>query len=438
VELHHDEAFILERMKETWLEEEATGCHRSENSKGSGDGGSKFDDDTSKKGQIKATSYSNDTNHQIKNGRNKMTGSQYESFKGSTGITLASPLTNCVANASMILPSKDVFPSLLEAGASRLGSTILQNQHQLPPAYFHYLYMQPDNVPATFVEEIDGRTCPLCNFDGKSNEGLLRHCGRYHGMLLDTNSSPPTIEGRDCAYFETALGEEGQLHVIIRGLPMHSSHTMPSTRIHEDFVFIKSRSCTPGSSVQKPINRQVTIPFLQRHPHKTASLDGATRSKKLLALQANDAPASAISAYLPSDTVPLRQYFHARTNLPMAHGEWMEDSDGETDDTWLHEMSSELLDEFEDVSGNEKKFMKLWNNFIKSDHVIADRDVPGKCHEFVLEHRKQLYEGGLRLNLLLHLFNLWDSGVISSSRILASMSMFDGAGNDGAAETRGN
>ncbi|KAL7538221.1 hypothetical protein ACHAXR_009031 [Thalassiosira sp. AJA248-18] len=88
-------------------------------------------------------------------------------------------------------------------------------------------------------------------------------------------------------------------------------------------------------------------------------------------------------------------------------------------------MSSELLDEFEDVSAREKVFMKLWNRFIKSKHVIADRHVPRKCHEFILEHGKQLREGGLRLNLLLHLFNLWDSGVISSDRILSSMAMFD-------------
>jgi hypothetical protein len=34
---------------------------------------------------------------------------------------------------------------------------------------------------------------------------------------------------------------------------------------------------------------------------------------------------------------------------------------------------------------------------------------------------------GLRLNLLLHLFNLWDSGVISSNRIAHCMSMLDSA-----------
>jgi hypothetical protein len=49
----------------------------------------------------------------------------------------------------------------------------------------------------------------------------------------------------------------------------------------------------------------------------------------------------------------------------MSHGEWMVDSDDEIDETWLHEMSSELLDELEDVLVKEKQFMKLWNDSYK-------------------------------------------------------------------------
>lgn len=140
-----------------------------------------------------------------------------------------------------------------------------------------------------------------------------------------------------------------------------------------------------------------------------ASLDANTRNKKPL----------------QSDAVPLRQYYRARTGLPMAPGEWNEDSDDEIDESWLHGMSESLMDEFEDVTAKEKIFMKMWNRYIKCTHVIGDRDMPGKCHEFVAQHKKQLHEGGLRLNLLLHLFNLWDSGVISSNRILSCMSLFD-------------
>ena len=103
----------------------------------------------------------------------------------------------------------------------------------------------------------------------------------------------------------------------------------------------------------------------------------------------------------------------------------MDDTRGNADEEWLHKMSDELLDEFEDVTDDEKKFMKLWNSFIRCNHIIADRDVPAKCTEFVAKHGKFLRDESLRLQLLLHLFNLWDSGVISSARISACMRMYD-------------
>ena len=83
------------------------------------------------------------------------------------------------------------------------------------------------------------------------------------------------------------------------------------------------------------------------------------------------------------------------------------------------------MEEFEDVSRREKAFMQLWNRFIFRHVVIADRDIPVKCHEFIERHRMELKKGDMRDNLLLHLMNLWDSGVISSARILACMDLYD-------------
>ena len=329
---------------------------------------------------------------------------------------------------------------LLGASSARLESNIqlgsaintAQSPTQLPRAYFHYLFMQPNNVPATIVEEIAGRTCPLCNFDGKNNEGLLVHCGTYHGTLQGKNQQHDkfcderTNNNIDCAYFEAALGEEGQLHVIVRGIPSRSTH-LPSTNcIYDKFAYIQPRFCTSQNHSRSSIEQQLRIPFLGRRHDKVASLDSVTRSKRLLALQSSDAPASVISAYLPSDTVPIRQYFHSHTNLPMTNDDWMEDSDDDIDENWVQEMSSELLDEFEDVAAEEKQFLTLWNKFIKSNHVIGDRDIPDKCSAFVLTYRNKLIDAGLRLQLLLHLFHLWDSGVISSNRIRQCMSLFDG------------
>lgn len=339
------------------------------------------------------------------------------------------------AKSSAFLLSGASLSSLLKTNTvqSRSELNTAQIPNQLPQAYFHYLFMQPNNVPATMVEEIDGRICPLCNFDGKNNEGLLNHCGRYHGTLHGSirpdNSCEIMTNNVDCAYFEAVMGEEGQLHVIVRGVPILSPRLIPTIRNYDNFIYIGQRFYETRSNAPSFIEKQIKVPFLQRHPEKVAALDGATRSKRLLALQSSDAPATLISAYLPSDTIPIRQYYHSHTNLPMINDDWMGDSDDDVDEDWVQEMSSELLDEFEDVSSEEKQFMIIWNRFIKSNHVIGDRHMPDKCHEFILKNRLQLIDAGLRVQLLLHLFHLWDSGVISSNRIRRCMALFDGTTN---------
>ena len=42
------------------------------------------------------------------------------------------------------------------------------------------------------------------------------------------------------------------------------------------------------------------------------------------------------------------------------------DSDDEIDEEWMVELSERLLDEFEDVSSEEKAFMKLWNRHTRT------------------------------------------------------------------------
>jgi hypothetical protein len=140
-------------------------------------------------------------------------------------------------------------------------------------------------------------------------------------------------------------------------------------------------------------------------------------------------------------TNPLREYFHARTNQPIASAtDFQDDTDCEDADDWLHAISEKLIDDFDDVSEKEKKFMNLWNRFIKCHHVIADRDIPRKVESFIVMNREKLREGDLRINLLLHLSNLWDASLISSNRISSCMTIYDDGdmgtgGRDGCDQT---
>ena len=74
---------------------------------------------------------------------------------------------------------------------------------------------------------------------------------------------------------------------------------------------------------------------------------------------------------------------------------------------------------------DEKKFMKLWNPFIKSNIVLADKSIPNRCMAFIRAKYVELKKQNLRQELVLHLHNLWDHGLVSSDHIVDFLLEYD-------------
>jgi hypothetical protein len=83
------------------------------------------------------------------------------------------------------------------------------------------------------------------------------------------------------------------------------------------------------------------------------------------------------------------------------------------------------MDEFDDVTPQEKRFTKLWNRFMKSHPVVADQVIPSKCFEFIRTCTQLLIDLDLRQELMLHFMNFWDNGLISSTHLMNIMAEFD-------------
>ncbi|KAJ8546641.1 hypothetical protein ON010_g11593 [Phytophthora cinnamomi] len=83
-----------------------------------------------------------------------------------------------------------------------------------------------------------------------------------------------------------------------------------------------------------------------------------------------------------------RQYFHSRTGAVVLDHEKDYDSDDDVDETWITKQSERLLDEFEDVSLEEKEFMKKWNRHVKEFKILADFMVASSCRKFARDHGK--------------------------------------------------
>ena len=149
-----------------------------------------------------------------------------------------------------------------------------------------------------------------------------------------------------------------------------------------------------GGSGQDPATLAAVAAAVERHG---ARLGGATFERGAL--------------------LPVRQYYHSRTGVPMAPHEMDFDSDDEIDDEWALTLSESAIDEFEDVSAHEKLFMKLWNRHMRKPTIFADAQIPEACHHFALLQGKVLNEAGLRYNFLLHLLNLWDNSLVAATHI---------------------
>ncbi|CEO98212.1 Polycomb protein VEFS-Box domain-containing protein [Plasmodiophora brassicae] len=133
-------------------------------------------------------------------------------------------------------------------------------------------------------------------------------------------------------------------------------------------------------------------------------------------------------------SVPLgkRVFYHGTTFTPcrLPDASVPDDSDLDVDDAWVRSQSDQTLALFEDVADDEKRFMSIWNLFVRRHPPGSDRDLDDACLRFVRERRSELVQGDLRQALLSHLIVLWEFGVLSEHAIDGIVAAFDDDGPD--------
>ncbi len=92
-----------------------------------------------------------------------------------------------------------------------------------------------------------------------------------------------------------------------------------------------------------------------------------------------------------------------------------------------------LLDEFEDVTQTEKKFMHAWNMFEHEHEMPSDLILRHRLGQFIQHARKDLREDpGFRRCMSMHLINLWDRGILSSEEVKGTLKELDALQPQGA------
>ncbi|GAB4825889.1 hypothetical protein Ancab_008756 [Ancistrocladus abbreviatus] len=112
-----------------------------------------------------------------------------------------------------------------------------------------------------------------------------------------------------------------------------------------------------------------------------------------------------------------RQFFHSHRAQPMALEQVLSDRDSEdeVDDDVADLEDRRMLDDFVDVTKDEKQMMHLWNSFVRKQRVLADGHIPWACEAFSRLHGHDLIRSpALVWCWRLFMIKLWNHGLLDA------------------------
>ncbi|CAL5065030.1 unnamed protein product [Urochloa decumbens] len=112
-----------------------------------------------------------------------------------------------------------------------------------------------------------------------------------------------------------------------------------------------------------------------------------------------------------------RQFFHSHRAQPMALEQVFSDRDSEdeVDDDIADFEDRRMLDDFVDVTKDEKLIMHMWNSFVRKQRVLADGHIPWACEAFSQFHGQQLVQNpALLWGWRFFMIKLWNHSLLDA------------------------
>ncbi|KAM7491783.1 hypothetical protein LguiA_034704 [Lonicera macranthoides] len=112
-----------------------------------------------------------------------------------------------------------------------------------------------------------------------------------------------------------------------------------------------------------------------------------------------------------------RQFFHSHRAQLMVLEQVLSDRDSEdeVDDDVADFEDRRMLDDFVDVTKDEKQMMHLWNSFVRKQRVLADGHIPWACKAFSRLHGRDLvHSPPLLWCWRLFMIKLWNHGLLDA------------------------
>lgn len=364
---------------------------------------------------------------------------QILSNSGDVSVPLQVPVSGCAEE--VWTKDRNLYNSLYYSGAptSSLSHLVrLRNGNVI----FHYKYYYNKLQRTEVTEDF---TCPFCLVKGASYEGLKHHLLASHDLFN----------------YEFLVTEECQAIDVSVNTDLWSSEIKSSVDPkRETFIFCSKsfkrrkpknlgqggRHVTPlvldSSDLPAAINghRDTVDGAAEYLEHNASSLNNATGGSSATAHSyadlecAQSAPGSNLAPPSvlqfaktrklsaersdPSQTLlQKREFFHSHRAQPMELEQVLSDRDSEdeVDDDVADFEDRRMLDDFVDVTKDEKQMMHVWNSFIRKQRVLADGHIPWACHAFTNLHGKDLISApALLWCWRLFLIKLWNHGLLDA------------------------
>ncbi|ONM54137.1 Embryonic flower 2 [Zea mays] len=112
-----------------------------------------------------------------------------------------------------------------------------------------------------------------------------------------------------------------------------------------------------------------------------------------------------------------RQFFHSHRAQPMQLEQVFSDRDSEdeVDDDIADFEDRRMLDDFVDVTKDEKLIMHMWNSFVRKQRVLADGHIPWACEAFSQLHGRQLIQNpALLWGWRFFMIKLWNHNILDA------------------------
>ncbi|KAI4369994.1 hypothetical protein MLD38_018382 [Melastoma candidum] len=321
-------------------------------------------------------------------------------------------------------------------------------------------YRDHDNVQRK-VEVTGDYSCPFC----------LMQCASFKGLRLHLNAS------HDFFNFEFWVVEEYQAVNVsvkvemlrpeaVRDLkdlkiqtyffcskPRRRHPRTPiqdKSHVHVEYLELPSRFCVDGEKADKASYGLKALKngaesFLPDYPVTTDCLENVASNSSVsgasIAMSYSSIDRDSVKSSQGSDPTCLllsrarkptlerlesktrglllkRQFFHSHRVQPMAMEQVLSDKDSEdeVDDGIADFDDRRMLDDFVDVTKDEKHLMHLWNSFVRKQKVLADGHVPWACEAFSKLHGQELIlSPPLFWCWRLFLIKLWNHGLLDAA-----------------------